>query len=115
MRKREIFKIEGDKLTRLRKACPKCGAGVFLAEHKDRLSCGGCGYTEFKGGGNKIPPKPVKEERPKEETGEPTEPAKKEDSKAESTEEPKEETPESAEPETPPDETPNEKDEENKQ
>jgi len=28
--------------------CPKCGVGVFLAEHKDRRTCGKCGYTEFK-------------------------------------------------------------------
>ena len=26
--------------------CPKCGSG--MAEHSDRLSCGRCGYTEFK-------------------------------------------------------------------
>ncbi|MFH1780259.1 MAG: 30S ribosomal protein S27ae [Candidatus Micrarchaeota archaeon] len=31
-----------------RKACPKCGAGTNLAEHKDRLSCGKCGYMEKK-------------------------------------------------------------------
>lgn len=30
------------------KACPKCGAGVHLAEHKDRRSCGRCGYFEKK-------------------------------------------------------------------
>jgi small subunit ribosomal protein S27Ae len=48
MMKREIFKIEGDKIIRLRRNCPKCGEGIFLAEHKDRLSCGNCGYTEFK-------------------------------------------------------------------
>ncbi len=30
------------------KFCPKCGTGVFMAEHKDRLTCGKCGYTEFK-------------------------------------------------------------------
>jgi len=53
MKKREIFKVEGDKITRLKRSCPKCGDGVFLAEHKDRLSCGACGYTEFKG--NKEP------------------------------------------------------------
>ena len=29
------------------KHCPKCGQGVFLAQHKDRQSCGKCGYTEF--------------------------------------------------------------------
>ena len=26
--------------------CPKCGAQSRLAEHKDRLSCGKCGYME---------------------------------------------------------------------
>lgn len=30
------------------KFCPKCGAGVKLAVHKDRLSCGKCGYFEKK-------------------------------------------------------------------
>jgi len=28
--------------------CPKCGEGVKLAEHKDRYSCGKCGYYEKK-------------------------------------------------------------------
>ena len=27
--------------------CPKCGAGVLMAKHKDRWTCGKCGYTEF--------------------------------------------------------------------
>jgi len=36
----------GDKLERQRKQCPKCGDGVFLAQHKDRLTCGKCQYTE---------------------------------------------------------------------
>jgi len=49
MIKRELFKVEGDKILRLRRNCPKCGDGVFLADHKNRLSCGKCGYTEFKG------------------------------------------------------------------
>ena len=48
MEKREVFKVEGDKIVRQRKNCPKCGEGVFLADHKDRMSCGKCGYTEFK-------------------------------------------------------------------
>jgi small subunit ribosomal protein S27Ae len=30
------------------KFCPKCGAGIRLAEHKDRRSCGKCGYFEKK-------------------------------------------------------------------
>lgn len=55
MKKREIFKVEGGKISRLRRHCPKCGDGIFLAEHKDRLSCGNCGYTEFKSGTKKSP------------------------------------------------------------
>jgi len=27
--------------------CPKCGAGVFLASHATRLTCGKCGYTQW--------------------------------------------------------------------
>lgn len=29
------------------KHCPRCGPGIFLATHKDRLTCGKCKYTEF--------------------------------------------------------------------
>lgn len=28
--------------------CVRCGEGVFMADHGDRLACGRCGYTEFK-------------------------------------------------------------------
>ncbi len=45
--KRTFYKIDGDKITREKAFCPKCGPGVFLAKHKDRVSCGKCGYTEF--------------------------------------------------------------------
>ncbi|MFQ5838880.1 MAG: 30S ribosomal protein S27ae [Thermoplasmata archaeon] len=48
MTKRELYEIAEDKLQRKRQSCPKCGPGVFLGEHTDRLSCGRCGYTEFK-------------------------------------------------------------------
>ncbi|MBI2139671.1 30S ribosomal protein S27ae [Candidatus Woesearchaeota archaeon] len=34
-------------LERKNKFCPKCGKGFFLAQHKDRLACGQCKYTEF--------------------------------------------------------------------
>ena len=27
--------------------CPKCGPGYSLANHKNRKTCGNCGYTEF--------------------------------------------------------------------
>jgi small subunit ribosomal protein S27Ae len=72
MMKREIFRIEGDKIIRLRRNCPKCGEGVFLAEHKDRLSCGKCGYTEFKVKKDKKPEATVevKEEEPTEKSEE---------------------------------------------
>jgi len=46
--KRNLYKVEGTRVVRSRRPCPKCGAGVFLAEHKDRASCGNCGYTEMK-------------------------------------------------------------------
>lgn len=71
MMKREIFKIEQDKIIRLRRNCPKCGEGIFLAEHKDRLSCGKCGYTEFKGKKDKKPEMSVEEEKPEESTEKP--------------------------------------------
>lgn len=44
----KYFKVEGDKLKRLKRECPRCGKGTFMAEHKDRVTCGRCGYTEFK-------------------------------------------------------------------
>ncbi|MFZ0012333.1 MAG: 30S ribosomal protein S27ae [Halobacteriota archaeon] len=44
----ELYDVSGDKAQRKRQNCPRCGEGVFLAEHKDRLSCGKCGYTQFK-------------------------------------------------------------------
>jgi ribosomal protein S27AE len=35
------------KVEKLRRECPRCGRGVFMAQHKDRLHCGKCGYTEW--------------------------------------------------------------------
>ena len=67
MKKIEFFKVEGDKITRIRRHCPKCGPGVFLAEHKNRFSCGRCGYTEFKSSGKKEVKQPSgAEDKPKE-------------------------------------------------
>ncbi len=42
------YKVEGEKATRNRKTCSRCGKGVFMAEHKSRHTCGKCGLTEFK-------------------------------------------------------------------
>lgn len=44
----KFYKIDGAKLMYLKKECPRCGKGVFLAEHSDRFSCGKCGFTQFK-------------------------------------------------------------------
>jgi len=30
------------------KWCPRCGPGTLLAQHKDRVTCGKCGYSETK-------------------------------------------------------------------
>jgi small subunit ribosomal protein S27Ae len=47
--KKDVFAVSKEgKLERKKRHCPKCGPGVFLAEHADRASCGKCGYTEFK-------------------------------------------------------------------
>ncbi|NOZ76803.1 MAG: 30S ribosomal protein S27ae [Euryarchaeota archaeon] len=47
-KKWELYKLDGDKLERLKRSCPRCGEGTFMADHKDRYSCGACGYTEWK-------------------------------------------------------------------
>jgi small subunit ribosomal protein S27Ae len=43
-----MYKVNGDKLERANKECPKCGKDSYLAAHKDRLTCGKCGYVEVK-------------------------------------------------------------------
>jgi small subunit ribosomal protein S27Ae len=43
-----MWTMEGEKVSRTHRSCPKCGPAVFLAEHYDRLHCGHCGYTVFK-------------------------------------------------------------------
>ena len=45
----ELYEIDkkGTKLKRKNEFCPRC-QGAFLAEHKNRRSCGKCGYVEYK-------------------------------------------------------------------
>jgi ubiquitin-small subunit ribosomal protein S27Ae len=43
----KFYKLDGSSLERLKRDCPRCGKGVFMAAHKDRLTCGKCGFTEF--------------------------------------------------------------------
>ncbi|MDM7939449.1 MAG: 30S ribosomal protein S27ae [Methanothrix sp.] len=44
----KYYEISGDSIKSKKPVCPRCGNGVFLAEHANRNSCGKCGYTEFK-------------------------------------------------------------------
>jgi len=48
-KKYKFYKVDGDKVIREKKHCPRCGPGTFLADHKTRLYCGKCHYTEFFG------------------------------------------------------------------
>ncbi|CAI0455087.1 unnamed protein product [Linum tenue] len=42
----KLYKVVGGGvLERLRKECPKCGPGNFMADHGDRVSCGKCGLS----------------------------------------------------------------------
>ncbi|KAK6590027.1 ribosomal S27a [Cryptosporidium xiaoi] len=45
----KYYKVDGDKVVKLRRECPAdtCGAGVFMAQHFNRTSCGRCGLTYF--------------------------------------------------------------------
>ena len=43
-----IYEVSAESATRKNKSCPKCGPGTFMANHKDRSSCGKCGYMEKK-------------------------------------------------------------------
>jgi ubiquitin-small subunit ribosomal protein S27Ae len=43
-----LYKVEGDKVTRARPTCERCGPGYFMADHHDRYTCGHCGFTRYK-------------------------------------------------------------------
>jgi small subunit ribosomal protein S27Ae len=43
-----MYKIEGDKVSRARPTCERCGPGYFMADHHDRYTCGHCGFTRYK-------------------------------------------------------------------
>jgi len=48
MKQSQMYEVDfkTSKLTRKSNFCPRC-KGIFLANHKDRKSCGSCGYTEY--------------------------------------------------------------------
>jgi small subunit ribosomal protein S27Ae len=43
-----LYKVEGDKVSRQRPICERCGPGYFMADHHDRYTCGHCGFTRYK-------------------------------------------------------------------
>ena len=51
----KFYKVEGDKVVRLKQMCKVCPVGTFLAEHSDRLHCGRCntGYVKVVDTGKK--------------------------------------------------------------
>ncbi len=44
----EKYDVDGDEVERKGKTCPRCGDGVFMADHEDRLTCGRCGFSQMK-------------------------------------------------------------------
>ena len=42
-----LYNLSGDKIERKNRTCPKCGPGMFLGKHQNRLVCGQCKYVEF--------------------------------------------------------------------
>jgi small subunit ribosomal protein S27Ae len=43
-----LYKVENEKVTRLRPTCERCGPGYFMGDHVDRYTCGHCGFTIYK-------------------------------------------------------------------
>jgi ubiquitin-small subunit ribosomal protein S27Ae len=48
MKKSNYYNVSEGTIKRQKKFCPKCGPGIFMADHKDRYACGKCGYSEKK-------------------------------------------------------------------
>ncbi len=44
----KLYKVEQDKVVRLRPTCERCGPGYFMADHGNRYTCGHCGFTRYK-------------------------------------------------------------------
>ena len=46
-KKHTKYTVEGDKITKKARSCPRCGPGIFLSVGKGRAYCGKCHFTEF--------------------------------------------------------------------
>jgi small subunit ribosomal protein S27Ae len=46
-KKASKYTVEGDKIVKKARSCPRCGPGIFLSVGKGRAYCGKCHFTEF--------------------------------------------------------------------
>lgn len=44
----KLYKLEQNRVVRLRPTCERCGTGYFMADHGNRYTCGHCGFTKYK-------------------------------------------------------------------
>jgi len=44
----KMYAVSGDKLEKKNSTCPKCSVASYLSNHKDRQTCGKCGYVEIR-------------------------------------------------------------------
>ena len=93
----QLYEVKGEELVRKNKFSPKSGKGYFMANHKDRATCGHSGYTEFESGEKKeteeAKPEAKEDAKAEEKKADSKEESSKEkpEAKAESKEDPKEE------------------------
>ena len=59
----ECYKVDGEKLVRVKKMCDVCPPGTFLADHEDRLYCGRCRTAYTKEGAKDKKQAPKKKEK----------------------------------------------------
>ena len=43
-----LYRVDNEKVVRLRPICERCGPGYFMADHGNRYTCGHCGFTKYK-------------------------------------------------------------------
>ena len=43
-----LYRVDNEKVVRLRPICERCGLGYFMADHGNRYTCGHCGFTKYK-------------------------------------------------------------------
>ncbi len=62
----QCYKVDGEKVVRVKKMCDVCPPGTFLADHEDRLYCGRCRTAYTKEGAKDKKQAPKKKEKKQE-------------------------------------------------